>query len=432
MSRTSTLAVSATVSLASFAAWGDFYVSPTGSDTGLGTKAQPFATVARARDAVRELRQDSALPADGLTVHLRGGTYALDTTLTFTADDSGAPGAPIGYQAAKGEEVWLSGGTTVPATLFRQVIDPALLKSLPPEARGHVLQVRLTDAAVPGDVDQLPDVFSGFTGAEPQLLEVFCNGRQMQCARWPNDGFAKFTEIVDPGSGLRDYVAKREGRLRPGVFRYEGDRPERWDVNRGVWMMGFWARAYVCDAVRAGKIDTAKKEITWAVPLGFGLDTWGANRWYAFNLPEKLDTPGEWYLDRQRGALYFWPPAPMGKCPVLLTRLKEPMVQCTDASPLIFRGIGFEGGRGDAVVVTKGRGVELVGCEIRNVGRDAVRVLGGHEHKVIGGDIHHVGYSGVILSGGDRQTLDPANHEAVNNHVYHTNQVKRIHASPSS
>jgi len=408
----------------------ELYVAPDGNDANPGTPEKPFATVTRARDAIRALKQQTGLPDKGVTVWLRAGTYSLKQTLSLTPEDSGAPGAPVTYRAVEGQDVWLSGGSVIPAPLFEPVTDEATLALLPHEARGHVLRADLAAAGVADYLKELPDRFSGFTRTEPQFVHVFCNARQMQWARWPNQGFAKFAEIIDPGSGLRDYKARREGRLRPGVFSYDGSRPERWDVERGVWMMGFWARAYLSTAVRAGKIDVEKKEITWKTSLTFGLDTWGANRWYAFNLIEELDIPGEWYVDRANGVLYFWPPAPIGRCTVMLTRLKDPMVSSVNAEHVSFRDIGFEGGRGDAVVVKKGANVQFVGCEVRNVGRHAVQLLGGTGHKVIGCDIHHVGYSGIIMSGGNRKTLAPAGFEALNNHIHHTNTVKRTHASP--
>ena len=36
-------------------------------------------------------------------------------------------------------------------------------------------------------------------------------------------------------------------------------------------------------------------------------------RYYAVNVLAELDSPGEWYLDRQTGMLYLWPPEPMEK-----------------------------------------------------------------------------------------------------------------------
>jgi len=81
-------------------------------------------------------------------------------------------------------------------------------------------------------------------------------------------------------------------------------------------------------------------------------------------------------------------------------------------------------------VIKKGKAVQLIGCEIRNIARNAVTLRGGTDHKITGCDIHHVGYSGVIMSGGDRKTLEPANHAVTNCHIHHTNAVKRTHAAP--
>lgn len=410
----------------------DLYVAPNGTAAGPGTAAQPFVTVAQARDAIRALKQAGPLPVGGIVVWLQAGTYPLTASLVLSAADSGTTTAPITYRAANGADVWFSGAVALEPERFQPVTEPTVLALLPEGARGSVLQVDLTAAGVPADVSELPDQFSGFTGVDPLLIQVLCDGEWMTCARWPNEGFAKFEEIVDTGSGLRDYVAQREKRLRPGVFRYAGDRPERWNVDRGVWLLGYWARAYVCDVVRAGAIDTAKREITWKVPLRFGLDTWGANRWFAFNLIEELDQPGEWYLDRGRGVLYFWPPRPIRQCRIAVAGLTEPMLVLDRAENIAFEGIGFEGGRQDAVVVKGGAKVRLQACEIRNVGRHAVQLLGGTGHQVVGCDLHHVGYSGVILSGGDRKTLAPAGFEVVNNHISWTNRVKRTHASPIS
>ena len=71
----------------------DFYVAPTGSDANDGAKSKPFATLERARDAVRALKHDGKLPRRGLTVWLRGGDFIRTNALELTAADSGAAGA---------------------------------------------------------------------------------------------------------------------------------------------------------------------------------------------------------------------------------------------------------------------------------------------------------------------------------------------------
>ncbi len=81
------LAVTLTVAMTAVA-WGeaaDFYISPAGNDGWSGTLAQPnasatdgpFGTLERARDAIRGQKARGPLPAGGVTVELRGGTYEL-------------------------------------------------------------------------------------------------------------------------------------------------------------------------------------------------------------------------------------------------------------------------------------------------------------------------------------------------------------------
>ncbi len=418
--------VFAWLSLCCLEASADFWVSPDGSDRNPGTRAKPFATLVRARDAVRR-RRKAGPPRGGVTVWLSAGTYVLKQPLEFGPQDSGRQGAPVTYRAAPEEDAWISGGVMVPLSAFRTTADPAVLRLLPKEARGRVMQVGLERIGVTDWIREMPDAMLGYRPPLP-FVQVYCDGKRLPLARWPNEGFAKFVEIVDPGSGLRDPQARREKRLRPGVFKYAGDRPARWNVKRGVWLFGYWARAYISDVVRAGKIDTARHEITWKVPLPYGLDTWGAGRWYAFNLLEELDRPGEWYIDRAKGVLYLWPPA--GARRVLVSRVKGPLVRCKGAEFITFRGLGFEGGRADGLLIEGGRSVRVVGCEIRNVNGNAVSLRGGLGHQVVGCDIHHVGAGGVDMRGGDRKTLAPANYLAYNNHIHHTSELKRNYAAP--
>ena len=53
------------------------YVATDGVDGSPGTRTKPFATLERARDAIRALKQKGGLPPGGVTVWLRGGVYYL-------------------------------------------------------------------------------------------------------------------------------------------------------------------------------------------------------------------------------------------------------------------------------------------------------------------------------------------------------------------
>src|SRR5271163_3410314 len=72
-----------------------FYVSPEGDDLNPGTKVRPFASLERARDAVRA--QKRLHPNRDYTVLLRGGVYHLKNTVVFSLEDSASPGHTITY-----------------------------------------------------------------------------------------------------------------------------------------------------------------------------------------------------------------------------------------------------------------------------------------------------------------------------------------------
>ena len=99
-----------TPALALAAAQTTFYVAPDGSDANPGTEAKPFATLEKARQAVRAINKDMT---GDIVVVLRGGTYRIDKTITFEADDSGTNGHNVIYRAQAGETPIISGGKPV-------------------------------------------------------------------------------------------------------------------------------------------------------------------------------------------------------------------------------------------------------------------------------------------------------------------------------
>ncbi len=92
---------------ASAATQATYYVSTNGSDLNPGTKAQPFATIAKARDVIRTINGDMT---GDIIVYIRGGTYVLDHTIDLNQADSGTNGYPIIYRNYPGEKPVISGG----------------------------------------------------------------------------------------------------------------------------------------------------------------------------------------------------------------------------------------------------------------------------------------------------------------------------------
>lgn len=96
-----------------------FYVATDGNDAWSGRLAAPqgndgpFATIARARDAVRQWKAAQGELREPVAVRIRGGRYFVAETIRFTPEDSGTPQCPISYEAFPGEQPVLCGGRVI-------------------------------------------------------------------------------------------------------------------------------------------------------------------------------------------------------------------------------------------------------------------------------------------------------------------------------
>ncbi len=76
-----------------------FYVAADGDDSGAGTIADPWASLAGARDGIRPVLDG----AGDVTVYFRGGTYTFTETVVLGTDDDGTASQSITYAAYPGE-----------------------------------------------------------------------------------------------------------------------------------------------------------------------------------------------------------------------------------------------------------------------------------------------------------------------------------------
>ena len=394
----------------------DFYVSPSGDDSWSGKLPEPnrqrtdgpFKSLERARDAIRKLKATGGLPAGGVTVCARGGVYSITKTFELTAKDSGTADAPVVYKGCKGEEVRLIGGKRIEG--FTPIDDPAVLRRIDEAYRSKILQANLKHQGITDFGELKPRGFGRPMYAAG--LELFFGDKPMQLARWPNRGWAKIAAVP---SGKQ-----------AGKFTYEGDRTKRWAAADDVWLHGYWTQDWADSYVKVKSINIESKEITTHEPHGVYGYTAG-KRYYALNILEELDEPGEWYLDRTSGVLYFWPPAPVRRAKVFVSILEDPMISMRDASYVRLEGFTLECTRGTGIKMTGGTGNVIADCVLRNIGNAAANINGGTKNGVVGCEIYETGDGGIGLSGGDRKKLTPAGNYARNNHIYNYSRWVRTY-----
>ncbi len=257
-----------------------FYVAPDGNDAWSGRLAAPnaakndgpFATLPRARDAVRSLKSRGPL-AEPVTVALRGGVYRVEKALEFTPDDSGTERAPVTYAAHQGECPVISGGR--PIAGWRKGDGP-LWKTV------------------------IPDVKAG----RWHFHQLFVDGNRRTRARTPNVGYLYTAGVLAPFDHAKWYErnidAKRGFRFRDADIKRWANFDDALIVIYHSWTTSIHFIKELDPKERIVKLAPIS---TW--PIGYW---WEYNtRYHVENVAEALDQPGEWYLDRGTGTLSYWP-----------------------------------------------------------------------------------------------------------------------------
>lgn len=360
-----------------------YFVATNGNDAWSGTLPEPdsfgqdgpFATLLRARDALRTHGAENGLPLGG-AVYVRGGVYFLDQPLELGKVDSGTADNPVIWQAYRMESVRIVGGRPLRGfTPYKEAIQQCELKDVP-----------------------LP------------IGQLFFNGARQVLARWPNRG-----ESDMPG-GAWAFVAGANEQERNRSFHYAGDRPAAWGGAAGaqvsIWPNYNWWQT-IADVE---SIDPSSKSIRLTGDLPYTIEP--GRRFFVQNVFEELDAPGEWFYNPENMTLYFWPPDTMENAEVVVP-VVEQVVHFNAASNINFIAFTVEAARGDGIALENCQACLVARCVVRNTGGFAVTVKNGTDCRVQGNDIYQTGRGGIVLGGGDRKTLTPGKNQALNNHIHH-------------
>ncbi|HID24780.1 MAG TPA: right-handed parallel beta-helix repeat-containing protein, partial [Planctomycetaceae bacterium] len=379
-----------------------FYVAANGRDDWTGRRAQPnaartdgpFATIDRARDAIRRLKRKGPIPGP-VEVLIRGGMYFLDEPFVLTPEDSGTAAAPITYAAYPGEKPVLSGGR--PIRGWRK-------------GAGQTWTVHL------------PDVQAG----QWFFRQLFVNGRRAIRARAPNRGYLRVVGLVDVPTGAPWNQGVDRFRFAPGDIR-------PWHDLTNVELVVF--HSWNTSRVRIAEVDEKTNVVRFTGKTIFRPLAWDPQqRYYVENARELLDAPGEWYLDRESGVLTYWPRDgedwPRAECiaPVLteLVRFDGDPDTGRFVEHVRLEGLSFQHadwtlgpkGYGDpqaavtipaAVMADGARHCVIRRCEIAHVGRYGLWFRRGCKHnRIEQNHVHDLGAGGIRLGEPNMAQTDEA------------------------
>ncbi len=411
------------------------FVSLDGNDSNLGTNDAPFKTVEKAVDAVR------ALVAEGLkervTVYIHAGDYNI-SAIKLTSADSGTAQFPVTYKAYGDGEVVFNGGRTLKSDKFQKVTDESVLSRFNEQVKDKIVVLDLKSEGLTLDmiggmyaIGQYCTANLYNDGTVGSSCELFWNDTRLTIARYPNSDYVGIKSIADPGNmvngdgltykqvlaGELDLASVNNGKLE--VTDDVRERMKLWKSHDDIWIFGYFYYGWADQSTPLKSIDAENGIIEQKHFSFYGYNQEDC-KFYIYNVLEEIDSPGEYYIDRDNMLLYVYPPENTETSEAFMSVSNDPIIS-GNADHISFEGISFMGARNDAINAS-GNNFTVKNCKITNCGGNGV-VLDGTNNLVYGCEIAHMGKGGVILNGGDRNTLTPGNNIIENCYIHNYQEL---------
>lgn len=262
------------------------WVAPNGTNANDGSKESPFGSIDVALRKARELRRlDSLSSLKDVAINVLGGIYNLYEPIFIRPEDSGTPDHPLVIQAAPGEKPIVSGGVNV--TGWSKV--KGKVEGLSSVAQGKVW------------VADMPKV-----GARNiEFRQLWVNGKKAVRCREVDGNNLKRILSVDK--------QKEEIWVEAPSFKQSKDAGQM-----EIVLHEMWATAIL--RIKSVEVVGNKARLTFYQPeshIHFD-HPWpsavvdgknGNSAYYFANAIQLLDEAGEWYLDINKGKVYYWPKA---------------------------------------------------------------------------------------------------------------------------
>lgn len=400
----------------------ELYVAPDGSDSNEGTVDAPLATLEGARKAVRKIEKKS----NGITIYFRGGRYYMNKSAIFSAADSGTEDCPITYSAYKNEKPEFVGGIYLKNA---KIANDYRIKS------GNVYCIDLAEEGI-GEIPEMTPTGQG-AAYNANGFELFIDDKAYFPARWPNkdaeeyNTYEKIISVTESGDSLNASAANPQMTVSDDT----AERIASWTNTDEAFVGGYPGLPYFDFGFKFTANETT---VNLDRKCNGGIKKDGLI--YFYNIPEELDSSGEYYIDRDNKKLYFYSDEEPSDKNILLTTTnvghwENGLIAVNGADNLNFSRLTVNGCIGFGMSLKKGRNINVSGCTFKNVSESGAYVGEFHSSykyaygrldddteyvqrgnlvnniKFTGCKFLNTGYSGLNVSGGNRKTLEGADIE---------------------
>ena len=402
-------------------------MSPQGSDSNDGSISSPVATIEQARDIIRKMRVSGKCENRPVSIILREGEYRTDG-LELGLVDSGTENFPLTIKNYDGEKVRITGGVDIAADKLSKASAAVTSKIIDENAREHIMAVNLYENGVTdlGEISRRGHLISENALAQ---AEVSVGGSDMKLAGWPNDGFVGMDSVVSYGYRKNPTDGDDGKNILAGCsFTYSGyNRPTLWENPDKAWISGSLGPNFAYDYYPVESVSGN----TVILKEGAVVDYYSKHYFRFENVLEELDTPGEYYIDRENGMLYIYmPEGSDADSEITVSAAKKDLISITNAKNIRIEGIEINSGRAGGITVS-GASSQIVidGCKIHSFGANGVTLGKSTFSTVKNSEIYDIGKSAVSVSGGNYSKLNLSGNRIVNNDIYRFSQLERSYTS---
>lgn len=319
------------------------YVSPSGSDSGDGTKENPYATLQAAKEALKVSRPESA------AVVLGGGTYFLGSPIVFDAEDC----PNVTYKAADGEKPVFTSGISL-----RGKWDGTA------ELNGSTVWVK--------KIDVLPSNGSFNT--------LYGDSGFLSNSRYPKAG----SYLTTKGGADPLYPDWTDYQHEATVLSVTEEIPDLSGEDLSHAYLYLY-QDWIEDVCKVESYDAGEGRFHCSTPCTRTLKK--GLQYVLENVRIGLDEPGEWFFDYAASTLYYLPKAGETQEETeLVYPTNDTFLTVDGQHDIRFRGLTFTDsawthevlglqaadGSSAAVTVTNSSGIDFLGCDFSRLGLTAL------------------------------------------------------------